>query len=121
MKHVPQCAARREEIYRMNTLTFLEGALRDVRHAVRMIGTQRGFSAAVLLSLALGTGANVAIFTVVTEPESPTPSSAARTMCCKSSMAQDKRPEDDHVQGSRDHLGLERRFLSRHAARSTID
>jgi len=55
----------REEIYRMNTLTFLEGALRDIRHAVRMIGAKRGFSAAVLLSLALGIGANVAIFTVV--------------------------------------------------------
>lgn len=55
----------REEIYRMNSLTFLEGALRDVRHAVRMIGAKRGFSAAVLLSLALGIGANVAIFSVV--------------------------------------------------------
>ncbi len=27
----------REEVYRMNTLTFIEGALRDARHALRMI------------------------------------------------------------------------------------
>ena len=55
----------REEVYRMNTLTFMEGLLRDARHAVRMIRTKPGFSVTVLLSLALGIGANTAIFSVL--------------------------------------------------------
>src|ERR1700704_4142610 len=55
----------REEVYRMNTLTFMESVLRDVRHAVRMIRTKPGFSLAALLSLALGIGSNTAIFSVL--------------------------------------------------------
>ena len=55
----------REEVYKMNSLTFIEGVLGDMRHVLRIIRTKPGFSATVLLSLALGIGANIAIFSVV--------------------------------------------------------
>jgi predicted permease len=55
----------REEVYRMNTLSFLEGALRNIRYALRMIRTKPGFAIAAMLSLALGIGANTAIFCLV--------------------------------------------------------
>ncbi len=49
----------------MNTATFVEGLLREFRHAVRMMHRNRGFSATVVLTLALGIGATTAIFSVV--------------------------------------------------------
>src|SRR5215471_14912493 len=55
----------REEVYRMNTLTFAEGILRNTRHAFRMIRLNPAFSAAAILSLALGIGANTAMFSVL--------------------------------------------------------
>jgi hypothetical protein len=38
--------------------------LRDVRHGLRIIWRQPGFALAAILTLALGLGANTAIFTV---------------------------------------------------------
>src|SRR5215472_8421402 len=54
----------REEVDQMNTLTFTEGVWRDARHSLRMIRLNRAFSAAAILTLALGIGANTAMFSV---------------------------------------------------------
>src|SRR5215813_3679830 len=43
----------------------MDSILRDLRHSLRMLAKRPGFSVAVIITLALGIGANTAIFTVV--------------------------------------------------------
>ena len=55
-----------KESYRdQRGLPFLETLLRDTRHALRRLGKTPAFTGAVLLTLALGIGANTAIFAVI--------------------------------------------------------
>jgi putative ABC transport system permease protein len=55
----------REEIYEMNSIGFLESVWQDVRFAVRILKKTPVITGVALLSLALGIGANTAIFSLM--------------------------------------------------------
>src|SRR6476646_3969667 len=55
----------REEIYRMNTVELLDSFWRDLRYGARLLRVDFSFAAVAVLSLALGIGANTAIFQLI--------------------------------------------------------
>lgn len=55
----------REEIYRMHSLRFFESFWQDVLYALRLMRNRPGFTGMVAITLALGIGANAAVFSIV--------------------------------------------------------
>ncbi len=55
----------REDVYRMNSVAWLETIAADVRYALRTLTRDSGFSVVAIATLALGIGANAAIVSVV--------------------------------------------------------
>src|SRR5579859_4334026 len=55
----------KEECRDMRRVNFIENLFQDLRYGLRMLAKNRGLTATVVLSLALGIGANTAIFTLI--------------------------------------------------------
>ncbi|MBV8844833.1 MAG: ABC transporter permease [Bryobacterales bacterium] len=54
-----------EEVYRMNTISLIEETARNVRFSLRTLRKNPAFTAAAIFTMAIGIGANTAVFSVV--------------------------------------------------------
>jgi predicted permease len=54
-----------EEVYDMNTISFLEETWRNISFSLRTLRKSRTFAVAAILTIAIGIGANTAVFSVV--------------------------------------------------------
>src|SRR5277367_3628490 len=92
----------------MNTSTFLESVLQDLRYGFRALSLNPGFFAIAGLSLALGVGANTAIFQLldavrlrslpVSHPEQLAELQIAKNDHCCSGNFSDRRPNFTYPQ-----------------------
>src|SRR5438552_6277227 len=55
----------RESIWESNSMEWFETVLRDLRYSIRTLSRTPGFTVTAIFVMALGIGANVALFTVV--------------------------------------------------------
>ena len=58
-------AQYKEECRDVRRVNFVEDLVQDVRYTIRSLGKDPGFTGVVVTTLALGIGANIAIFTIV--------------------------------------------------------
>ncbi|MGA8593180.1 MAG: ABC transporter permease, partial [Bryobacteraceae bacterium] len=54
-----------EEIHKMNSLSFIESVWQDLRYGARMLRANPAFTVVAVISLALGIGANAALFQLI--------------------------------------------------------
>src|SRR6266852_6352896 len=64
-KGVPVTATNKEDLRPAHVSGWLDIALRDLQYSLRMLARTPGFTALAILTLALGIGANTAIFTLL--------------------------------------------------------